>query len=203
MKKFVILFYIFFSLIAFCKCSIIQIFTNFSHLQFKLGEVNGFTVNNIDISTKSSLTDLTPIEIFSLSSTISQGKLPISFVLNVDIKNTDDRTGGYAKADVTLKSFMWRLFIDDLETISGDIEHPVTVPANGEIESIPLKINLDLLQYFNNQGFDNLINLILSIGGKQGSASKITLYATPVVSTCWGDIKYTGELKIIEKQFTN
>jgi hypothetical protein len=177
--------------------------TNLLRLQFKVGNINGFKVNNIDITNKSSLKDFSPTDVLTLTSSFSQGKLPVSFVLNVDAKNPNDGTGGYARTDATLKSFKWRLFIDDTETISGDIDSPVTVPGTGEVTKIPLRINIDLFQFFKNQGFDKIINLALTLGGKNSTTSKITLYATPTVSTIFGDIKYPGELKIIDTQFTN
>lgn len=185
------------------QCSIYQTMTNLSRLQFKVGNINGFKVNNIDITNKSSLKDFSPTDVLALTSSFSQGKLPVSFVLNVDVKNPNDGTGGYARTDATLKSFKWRLFIDDIETISGDIDSPVTVPGTGEVTKIPLRINIDLFQFFKNQGFDKIINLALTLGGKNSTTSKITLYATPTVSTIFGDIKYPGELKIIDTQFTN
>jgi hypothetical protein len=185
------------------QCSIYQTITNLSRLHFKLGEVNSFRVNDLDISNKSSLNDFNATDLIKLTSSFAQGKLPVSFVLNVDAKNPNDGTGGYARTDATLKSFKWRLFIDDKETISGDIDSPVTVPGTGEVTKIPLRVNIDLLQFFKDQGFDRVINLALALGGKNGSTSKISLFATPTVSTPIGNITYPGELKIIDTQFTN
>lgn len=203
MKNKIFFFIAFFSVLLFYQCSVYQTITNISRLQFKVGEVNGFKVNNIDITNKSSLSDFSPSDVLSLTSLFTQGKLPVSFILNVDAKNPNDGTGGYSRTDATLKSFKWKLFIDDTETISGDIDSPVTVPGTGEITKIPLRVEIDLLQFFKEKGFDKVINLALTLGGKNSSSSKITLYATPTVSTIFGDIKYPGELKIIDKQFTN
>jgi len=203
MKKFFKVSVVLFSILFLTQCSLIKTMVNLSRLQFKLGEVNGFMVNNIDISNKSSLRDLSPAEMISLSSVINQGKLPVSFVLNVNAKNPNDGSGGYARTDATLKGFRWRLFIDDKETVTGDIDAPVTVPGTGEVTNIPLRINLDLLQFFKDDGLEKIANLVLAIGGKQGSSSRISLYATPTVSTAIGDIKYPGELKIVDTKFTN
>ncbi|WP_337872457.1 hypothetical protein [Ignavibacterium sp.] len=201
-KNFLLLFFIIISFI-FHQCSIYQTITNISRLQFKVGDINSFKVNDLDISNKSSLNDFNPTDVLKLSSIFTQGKLPVSFVLNVDAKNPNDGTGGYARTDATLKSFKWKLFIDDNETISGDIDSPVTVPGTGEVTKIPLRVNIDLLQFFKDQGFERVINLALTLGGKNSSTSKITLYATPTVSTPIGNITYPGELKIVDTQFTN
>jgi len=199
---------IFFSLVIIIlfsgiNCSIYETITNLSRLQFKLGDVNGFSVNGIDISNKSKLADFSPLEIINLSSIVTSGKLPISFTLNVEAKNPNDGTGGYKKTDATLKSFPWRLQLDNKETISGNIASPVSVPGTGEISIIPIQINIDLLQFIENQGYESLLNLVLALGGQQGSAAKLTLFADPTVSTVLGDINYPGELKIVDHSFTN
>jgi len=117
--------------------------------------------------------------------------------------NPNDGTGGYPRTDATLKSFRWRLQIDQTETISGNIGSPVSVPGTGEVTNIPLTIDLDLIEFLGNNGLENLINLSLTLGGQKGSSSRLTLYASPTVSSPLGDIKYPGELKIVDQSFTN
>ena len=185
------------------NCSVYETMVNLSRLKFKLGTVNNFTDSVINISSKKSLQDFSPLEIVNLTSVIASGKLPASFTLNVEAKNPNDGSGGYPKTDATLKAFPWRLEIDNVETISGNIGTPVSVPGTGEITNIPLTMNIDLIEFFGNKGFDNLLNLALSLGGQQGSSSRLSLYATPTVSSPIGDIKYPGELKIVDQSFTN
>ncbi|MFI5237944.1 MAG: hypothetical protein ACHQLA_08400 [Ignavibacteriales bacterium] len=185
------------------SCSVYETVVNLSRLQFKLGNVNSFTVSGINISSKKSLNDFNPLEILNLTQTIATGKLPASFTLNVEAKNPNDGTGGYPKTNATIKEFPWRLEVDDIETIAGNIGTPVTVPGTGEIQNIPLTMNIDLIEFFGNKGYENLINLALTLGGQQGSSSKLALFATPTVTSSVGDIKYPGELKIVEQSFTN
>jgi hypothetical protein len=184
-------------------CSVYETMINLSRLKFKLGAVNNFTISEINFSNKKTLSDFNPVEVLKLTSVFSSGKLPASFTLNVEAKNPNDGTGGYPKTDATLKSFPWRLEIDEVETISGNIGAPVSVPGTGEITNIPLTINIDLIEFFGNKGFDNLLNLALALGGQQGSSAKLSLFATPTVSSPFGDIKYPGELKIVNQSFTN
>ncbi|NWG28689.1 MAG: hypothetical protein HXY48_09185 [Ignavibacteriaceae bacterium] len=184
-------------------CSVYETMVNLSRLKFKLGAVNNFTISEINFSNKKSLSDFNPVELLKLTSVFSSGKLPASFTLNVEAKNPNDGTGGYPKTDATLKSFPWRLEIDEVETISGNIGAPVSLPGTGEITNIPLTINIDLIEFFGNKGFDNLLNLALALGGQQGSSAKLSLYATPTVSSPLGDIKYPSELKIVDQSFTN
>ena len=185
------------------SCSVYETMVNLSRLKFKLGNVNNLTLNGINISNKKSISDFNAVELLKLTSVITSGELPVSFTLNVEAKNPNDGSGGYPKTDATLKAFPWKLEIDNVETISGNIGSPVSVPGTGDVTNIPLTMNLDLIEFFGNKGLDNLVNLALALGGQQGSSSKLTLYATPTVSSPLGDIKYPGELKIVDQIFTN
>ncbi len=190
-------------LLLLTSCSVYETIINLSRLKFKLGSVNNFQIGGINISGKKSFQDFSAAEILMLTSTLTSGKLPASFTLNVEAKNPNDGTGGYPKTDATLKAFPWRLNINNTETISGNIGSPVTVPGTGEVTNIPLDMNIDLIQFFGNNGLENLVNLALAIGGLEGSSSRLTLFATPTVSSPLGDIKYPGELKIVDQSFTN
>ncbi|MDY0082125.1 MAG: hypothetical protein RBR74_02975 [Ignavibacteriaceae bacterium] len=183
-------------------CSVYQTLTNLSRLQFKVGEVDGFNINGVSISGKSKLSDFNPLDLINLSAAFAKGTLPASFVLNVEAKNPNDGTGGYQKSDATLQNFKWRLFLDDKETISGELDQPVTVPGTGNVTTIPLRINLDLVKFFEDRGYESIVNLALALGGVQGSSSKITLFATPTVSSPFGNITYPGELKLVDTQFS-
>jgi hypothetical protein len=185
------------------QCSVYQTIVNLSRLQFKLGNVNGFTVMNIPISDKSSISDFNPLDIINITSSISKGEFPVSFILNVESKNPNDGTGGYRRTDATLKDLAWTLELDGKKTISGRLDNPVTVPGTGDVTIIPLRMEIDLKDFFAEKGYESLINLALALGGEQGSSSRLALYAKPTVTTVLGDITYPGELKIIDTQFTN
>lgn len=184
------------------QCSVYETLTNLSRLKFKVGTVNGFQISGIPFSGKSKLSDFNPLDLLKISSAFAQGSLPASFILNVEAKNPNDGTGGYKKTDATLQNFKWRLFLDEKETISGDIEQPVTVPGTGDVTTIPLRINIDLMKFFKDKGYESIINLALAIGGVQGSSAKISLFATPTVSSPLGNITYPGELKLVDYEFS-
>lgn len=203
MKKLLFTSFLFFTILGGMNCSVYETITNLSRLQFKLGDVNNFTIGGVSISNKSKFQDFSAVEIINLTSTLTSGKFPVSFVLNVDAKNPNDGTGGYKRTDATLRSFAWRLKIDDKQTISGDIGSPFTVPGTGEAVTIPLTMQMDLLDFFQNNGLESLINLALTLGGQQGSSSRLTLLAKPTVSTPVGNISYPGELTIVDTKFTN
>ena len=174
---------------------------NVSRLKFKLGAVNNFSVGDISLSDKNTLKDFNPLDIIKLTAVATKGELPVSFTLNVEAKNPNDGKEGYSATDITLKSFPWRLLIDEKETIKGNIGSPVIVPGKGESTVIPVQIELDLLKFFNEQGFESIMNLALSLGGKKASTSRLKMIAQPVLGTPLGDIQYPDEITIVDHQF--
>ena len=185
------------------SCSVYQTLVNISRLQFKLGQVNNFTLNGVSLSGKTRIQDFNAVDLLKISAAVAKGTLPVSFILNVDAKNPNDGTGGYQKTNATLKDFPWRLLIDNKETISGNLGSPVTVPGTGQAVVIPLRINIDLASFFKDKNYESLINLALNISGSNsGGSSKLELYAKPVVTTMLGDVSYPQEIKIISTEFT-
>lgn len=202
MRKIKLLAIIIFVSLFTIQCSVYETLTNISRLKFKVGAVSGFQLSGISISNKSKLSDFNAGDLLKLTSSFAGGTLPASFILNVEAKNPNDGTGGYRRTDATLQNFKWRLFLDDKETISGDIDQPITVPGTGEITNIPLRINIDLMKFFKDKGYESIINLALALGANNSSSSKITLFATPTVSSPFGNITYPGELKIVDYTFS-
>lgn len=185
------------------SCSVYETIVNISRLKFKLGNVSDFYLSGISLNNKSKIEDFSITEVVKITSDFAQGKLPVSFVLNVEAKNPNDGTGGYQRTNATLKDFPWRLLIDEKETISGGIGSPVTVPGTGEASNIPLTIGMDLMQFFKDKGYESIINLALNIGGYSGGTTKLALFAKPVVSTSLGDLKYPEEIKIVDFEYSN
>jgi hypothetical protein len=184
------------------SCSVYETFVNLSRLKFKLGVVNNFSLNGVNVSNKSRFEDFNAQEILQISSAVARGTLPVSFVLNVEALNPNDGTGGYPRTNATLKSFPWRLMVDTRETISGNISSSVTVPGTGEVVPIPLQMNFDLMSFFKNEDYRSLVNLALNIGGQGSGSSRLTMYAKPTVTTGIGNVTYPQELTIVDYEFT-
>lgn len=182
-------------------CSgVMDAITNVQRLQFKLDKVTGMKVANVPLSNFSSLSNIGVLDAANLLAAFTQGKLPVEFTLNVAAKNPNDGTGGTKNTSAVIKNLAWRLFIDNNETINGNVSD-VSVPGVGQTTNIPIGMSFDLLKFFKDAGYDNVINLALALGGKNGSASRITLKVRPTVETVLGPITYPGEFDVIDKEF--
>jgi hypothetical protein len=176
---------------------------NLQRLEFKLDNVNNFSLAGVNLSNIKSVSDISIMDGIKLTKAFSDKKLPAQFVLNVDAKNPNDGKGGSKQSSATLSSFDWKLFIDDKETIAGNINKEFVIPGTGSSETIPLVMNIDLYQFFGNKGYEDIINLALAIGGQNGSAARLKLDAKPTVKTPLGNINYPNRITIVDKGWTN
>ena len=183
------------------SCGLYNSIMNLSKLQYKLGSVDNFRVANIKINSKSKLSDFSTADILNLTSKVASGDFPVSFTLNVLAKNPNQNSTTSSSSEITLESFPWTLYIDGVKTISGNISNPVTVPSVKSATIIPLQISLDMLDFFKDNGLSKIVNLALTLGGKNGSTSKIRIVAEPTLGTPIGKMTYPSPITIIDKTF--
>lgn len=178
--------------------------SSLQRLKFKLANVAGFSAAGINLSNKSSISDFNPLtDGLSLLNAYRNKSLPATFTLNMNVNNPNDGSNGTRNAPASLAGLDFRLLIDGKPTINGDIAQPFEIPAGGSGSVVPISISLDLFKFFGDQGYNDVINLALALGGQNGSASRITLDARPTVRTSFGDIQYPSRINIVDKQFTN
>jgi hypothetical protein len=182
-------------------CSgVMDAITNVQRLQFKLDKVTGMKLAGVYLSGIASISNFSLLDAANLLASFTQGKLPVEFTLNVLAKNPNDGTGGTKNTAAVIKNLAWRLFIDNNETINGNVRD-VSVPGVGQTTNIPIGMSFDLLKFFRDAGYDNVLNLALALGGKNGSSSRVTLKVKPTVETIFGPITYPGEFDVIDREF--
>jgi hypothetical protein len=191
--------------LTFSSCSVLtdmaSVIASLKHLQFKLSGVRDFKLLGIDLSGKAALSDFTAADAFKAVQAYQSRKLPVEFVLDILALNPNDGTGGSPKSTSTLTGLECRLLIDGKPTITGNIEKPFEIPGTGQESVIPMLLSLDLLEFFGDQRYDDLIGLALAVGGKNRSAAKIALDAQPTVSTPFGPITYPNRITIVSTEF--
>ncbi|MEN6295130.1 MAG: hypothetical protein ABFD61_03255 [Chloroherpetonaceae bacterium] len=184
-------------------CSVINTLTNLKRIQFKVENVNNFQVAGVPLSGKTGIKDLNITNTLQLSQIFTQHKFPAQFVLNLAALNPNDGQTTQTKANATITNLEWRLILDDTPTVSGVISNPIQIPATGQSVIIPLTIQLDLYEFFGNQGYDKLLNLAFALGGAQSDLNRVKLDIKPTVQTPLGPIPYPGRITVINKQFSN
>jgi hypothetical protein len=174
---------------------------NLQRLKFKIGSVRDFRLLGLDITGKARLSDFSATDILKVAQSYTARKLPVEFVVDVLAVNPNDGTGGTAKTVSTLTALECRLLIDDKPTVTGNIDRPVEIPGTGQESVIPLRLSLDLLEFFGDKRYEDLVGLALAIGGRAGAPARHSLDAQPTVSTPLGPITYPGRVTIVSTEF--
>jgi len=174
---------------------------NISRLKYKIHSALDYKILGIDVKGKKSIKDFNSIEMLKLTSGLLKGTLPLTFTLNIEAKNPNDGSGGYPRTDLTLESFPYKLFVNEKEIITGNISQPLNVPGIGESTLIKLNIEFDLAKSVKEKSLDDVLSLLLNLGGLGGSTSNLKLLVKPVVGTPIGSINYPNEITIVDKTF--
>jgi hypothetical protein len=191
------------ALIVLCflaACGVIQTVQNIGRLKYKIASAADYKILGIEIRNKKTLKDFSSVELLKLTAGIVKGSLPVTFTLFIEAKNPNDG-GGYPRTDLTVESLPWKLFVDGKETAAGNIDKPVFVPGKGESTIIPLNIEFDIASTLKENNLDNVLNLLLRLGGANGKTSSLKVAARPVVGTPFGKLEYPDEITIVDKSF--
>jgi len=183
------------------SCSLLNTLGDFSKIKFRLSSADNIKLGGIDINNKSSFEDLSASEIEKLYKIVYDEKIPLSFTLYVTAVNPNDGKNNIPPADIIIKSFSYKLYIDEKETFTGNISEPVIVPASEKQIEILLNISVDLWEFYKGNNFNNSVEPILKYGGIKGITSHIKLIAKPVIETPAGEYKYPDEITIVDYQF--
>ena len=178
-----------------------SVIASLKQLQFKLSGVRDFRLLGVDIGGKAALSDFTALDAFKAVQAYQSKKLPVEFVLDVLAVNPNDGTGGSRKSTSTLTGLECRLLIDGKPTVTGNIDEPFEIPGTGQESVVPMRLSMDLLEFFADRRYDDLMALALSLGGKNRSATKIALDAQPTVSTPFGPMTYPSRITIVSTEF--
>jgi hypothetical protein len=81
------------------------------------------------------------------------------------MQNPNDGSGGSTRTVSTLTSLESRLLVNDRPTVYGNIEKPVEIPGTGQASTVPVRISIDLYEFFGHEGDEGLMDLALSLGG--------------------------------------
>lgn len=174
---------------------------NLRRLQFKLDGIHDFVLLGINLSGKSALVDFSAAEGLELVQGFRSKRLPAELTLDILVQNPNDGTGGSTKTVSTLTSLESRLLIDGKPTVYGNIGKPIEIPGTGQAAIVPVRMSIDLYEFFGQQGYEEIIGLALDIGGRRVDVTRISLDAQPRVSTPYGEIVYPGRITIISNEY--
>lgn len=171
-------------------CSTLQEVIALRSVAFQVDRVTEVRMAGVDVSRVRTYSDLSLTDGARVATALATRELPLSFRLHLLAENP-------ASNNVTarLVRLRWTLFLEDTETISGQIDREYTMPP-GQPTDIPLDISLDLFDFYDRSGKD-LVELALNLAGAGGEPKQVAIRAVPTISTALGPITYPQPITIV------
>ncbi len=168
-------------------CATLREITALRDVDFSLAGTSGGTLAGVSIASSRSLEDLSPLDVARVAGSLARGELPLEMTLRVRASNPADNV------QARLVALDWTLFLDDRQTVSGALDQEYVLPP-GEPVDVPVRVRLDLLDFFDRQ-LDQVAGLALAVAGA-GEPTRIRLEATPSIQTRLGPIRYPNPIRI-------
>jgi hypothetical protein len=160
------------------------------HVNFALGGVQDGRIAGVPLTRIASYRDLSALDIGRLGLAVARKDVPLDMQLNIRADNPAEN-----RTTATMAKLAWTLLLDNKETVSGVLDTSVTLPA-GQPVTIPLKMRLNLIEFFGGSAED-LLNLAAGLAGLNADPTRITVRATPTINTPLGRISYPSPITIV------
>lgn len=170
-------------------CKALMPYVNVVNCDFRMKSVSSVRLGGLDIERISSPSELSFLQIGSLTKAYLSGDLPLSFTLNLEGKNPN-------ASSATLAGFDWILFIDDVQMVSGINETEYQIPANNGLADIPLNISVDLLEVLSGESKDALLNFGFNLADASNKPTRISLKIKPTINVGGVPITYPSYIDL-------
>lgn len=179
-------------LLAAYGCTALRETANLRDVQFRIENVSDAELAGVDVSGLGSYEDLSSRELIRLGAAVSEGTLPLSFVL--DLRATNPSTND---ENARLTKMEWTLLLDETETVSGTYDDEVLL-LPGEPTNVPVQVQLDLVRFFdeNLREFVDLVSALTGNGPPQGVKVKVR----PTINTRFGPFTYPSPITVVSEE---
>ena len=180
-------------LVSLAGCATLQQLAALRDVDFALDRLSDVRLAGIDLTRVTSYSQLGVADAGRLAAAVAQRNLPMDFRVHLTALNPADNS-----VDARLVRMDWTLLLQDRETLSGVFAEE-TLLRRGQPTDVPIAVSLDLMDFFQGNAQD-LLNLALSLAGRGGPPTEVTLRATPTVDTALGPIRYPQPITIVSRE---
>lgn len=146
---------------------------NMTQCKYDYKSISGLNIAGVNLQNASSLASLNPLASASLLSAFSSssGTLPLSFTLNLNVKNSGTQ-------NALLNGLSYILEIDGTEMTQGTMNQAFQV-AGGQQAVLPIAMAFDLKSALKGQSLESIKNLAFNFAGIGNASSQVTVKIKP------------------------
>lgn len=173
-------------------CATLREVSNLRKVNFQIERVSQTRLAGVDITNLQSYDELRSADVLRLGAALSEGELPLSFVLHIRATNPAPNN-----VDARLTEMDWTLLLEEKETVSGRFNREVVLPP-GNPKDISLQIELDLVRFFDDN-LQGLVNLASALAG-DAPPQTLKLRVQPTVDTALGPLQYPSPITVVSEE---
>lgn len=173
------------------SCRTIREVKNLAQCEFSTTTIDNMRLANINIQDVSELSEINPLDIAGILKSFSQKTLPLSFVVNINISNPNDKLAA-------LNYLEWIAEIENVEIAKGVVKQRYEI-ASGQSIIMPLTVSSDIYKIFSQKEGRDLISKSLNIKDEENKPKTLKLKVKPSISVGKGYVKYPGYITVKQK----
>ena len=147
---------------------------NFANCTFDFKDVNKIQMLGIDLSKGMDKADLNATQLLTLANAIANRQLPVTFNVNVNVKNPNSTTASMTKMDYILS-------LNGKQVANTTMNNSINVPANSS-SVVTIPVTTDLFQLFNGESTDAIVNLAFKLAGASSDPVNVGLKVKPYIT---------------------
>ena len=161
---------------------------NFANCTFNFNNVNQIQMLGVNLSKGMTKQDLNVSQLLSLTNALMNRTLPVTFNVNVDVKNPNSIAASMAKMDYIVS-------LNGKQVISTTMNQSVSVPANST-NTVSIPITTDLFQLFSGESADAIVNLAFKLAGASSEPVNVGLQVKPYISINGQQLAYPNYISM-------
>lgn len=147
---------------------------NFANCTFNFDSVNNIQMLGANLSKGMTRENLNISQGLALVNAIAKKSLPVTFNVNLDVKNPNSIDASMAKMDYILT-------LNGKQVVSTTLNQAVNVPANSN-NTVSIPITTDLFQLFSGESADAIVNLAFKLAGASSNPVNVGLKVKPYIN---------------------
>ena len=147
---------------------------NFANCTFNFDSVNNIQMLGANLSKGMTRENLNISQGLALVNAIAKKSLPVTFNVNLDVKNPNSIAASMAKMDYILT-------LNGKQVVSTTLNQAINVPANSN-NTVSIPITTDLFQLFSGESADAIVNLAFKLAGASSNPLNVGLKVKPYIS---------------------
>lgn len=146
---------------------------NLKNCTFDVRGINNINMLGIDLSKGMNKSSLSAMQLLSVTNSLMNKKLPVSFNVNIDVDNPNSIAASLGKMDYIIA-------LNNKEIISSTFTDGFSIPANSKGQ-VSIPISTDLFQLFSSETADAVLNLAFKLAGAQSNPVNLGVKVKPYI----------------------